>query len=483
MDNSIKSQAFSGVKWSVVSRIYTTIASVLQIAVLTRFLAKEDFGLMGIAVLINAFCSIFTDMGMSTSAMHEQNLTKPQISSFYWFNLLSGLVLAMMVSAASPLIASFYHREELVGIISLSSISVFLNSIVGLQRTLQQKQMNFRFMSLVDILSSTVAFVINVVMAIYGFGVYSLVWAQLLSGVFASVAYLFIAIFKDNFIIMHLRLFEIREALQIGMYQVGTATLDFVSREMDSFIISSNMSMEIFGVYTLFKNLTMKIYQVINPVVTNVLTPIFAKIQEEKDRLSDAYKRTVEILSFIDFPIYGIVAVCSYSIISILYGDSYRSYAFVLSCLAIYYAFQSCGNPIGSLLIATGRTDRGFYWTIYRIVFTFAFLTMASMFSLNMFVVFVVLMPLLTAYPSWYILLRVISTIKFRDYLLITLSSLFVCIPLFPLFFVDCMINMPIVSLIILPTLFLIGYYFINRIFRSEFQKYFINLVLQFVKR
>ena len=451
--------------------------SILQIAILTRFLAKEDFGLMGIAVLVNAFCSIFVDMGMSTSAMHEQTLTKQQISSFYWFNLLSGLVLSVLISAASPIMASFYHREELIGIISLSSISVFLNSIVGLQRTLQQKQMNFHFMSLVDILSSTVAFVINVLMAVNGFGVYSLVWAQLLSGVLAAVAYLIVAIFKDKNIKIHFGISEIRSALQIGIYQVGTATLDFVSREMDSFIISGNMSMDIFGVYTLFKNLTMKIYQVINPVVTNVLTPIFAKIQDEKERLSDAYKHTVEILSYIDFPLYGIVAVCSYSIISILYGDSYGSYAFVLACLAIYYAFQSCGNPIGSLLIATGRTDRGFYWTIYRIIFTFLYLTIASSFELNIFAIFVVFMPLLSAFPNWYLILRVISTVRFCDYLRVTLSSLFVCIPLFPLFFVDSMINMPIVSLIILPTLFLMGYYYINRIFRSKFQENIINLL------
>ena len=59
MSDSIKSQAISGVKWSAVSKIYTSVVSVLQVAILTRFLDKEDFGLMGIAVLVNAFCSIF----------------------------------------------------------------------------------------------------------------------------------------------------------------------------------------------------------------------------------------------------------------------------------------------------------------------------------------------------------------------------------------------------------------------------------------
>ena len=61
MSESIKSQAISGFKWSAVSKFYISGAYVVQVAILTRFLAKDDFGLMGIAMLVNAFCSIFAN--------------------------------------------------------------------------------------------------------------------------------------------------------------------------------------------------------------------------------------------------------------------------------------------------------------------------------------------------------------------------------------------------------------------------------------
>ena len=482
MAESIKSQAISGVKWSAVSKFYTSGVSVVQIAVLTRFLAKDDFGLMGIAVLVNSFCAIFMDMGMSTAAMHEQNLSKNQFSSFYWFNLVSGFFLAVVVSASSPLIATYYHRDELVNIISLTSISIFINSLYSLQRTIQQKQMNFRFMSLVDVLTSTISFVANTFLAIQGFGVLSLVWSQLLAGSIGAVCYLLIAIFKERNIQLHFSFKEIHIALKIGIYQVGIASLDFFSREMDSFIISSYMPMEVFGVYTLCKNLTMRIYMVVNPIITNVLTPIFAKLQETKDRLSAAYVRTVELLGYVNFPIYGIVAVASYSIITILYGSTYSDYAFVMAAMAVFYAFQSCGNPIGSLIIATGRTDRGFYWTIFRIIFTFIYLNIASHFELNSFMVFIMLTPILTAYPSWYLILRVISDIGFKEAFMLQQKPFLTCVPLFPLFFLDRWIDFPFVSAPVVALLFLAGYYLINYYFRPQLQKYMVGTLLQSIK-
>ena len=478
MGESIKSQAISGVKWSAVSKIYMTVVAVLQIAILTRFLNKEDFGLMGIAILVNAFCTIFVDMGMSAAALHEKDLTKSQFSSFYWFNLASGLLFSMLVSAVSPIIASYYKRPELVGIISITSISIFISSISSLQRTLQQKKMNFRFMSIVDVISSTIGIVANVILAVKGYGVYSLVWSQLITGVFGAIAYLGIAL-KERNLSIHFCFSEVREALKIGIYQSGSAVLDFISREMDSFIISSNMTMEFFGIYTLCKNLTMRIYMVINPIITNVLTPIFAKIQDEKDRLSEAYKHVVEVLGFVNFPIYTIVAICSYSIISILYGKMYCDYAFVMSCLAIYYAFQSCANPIGSLLIATGRTDRGFIWTIFRISFTFVYLNIASRFDLNIFALFILLTPIITSYPSWYIKLRVVSTINYKESLWIILKGFVSCIPFLPLFFLDRIIDTPIISASLITVFFVLGFYFINKKYRPVMLNYIIGIMKQ----
>lgn len=473
----IKTKAFSGVKWTAISKTYQSVVAILQVAILTRFLSKEDFGVMGIALLLNSFCSIFVDMGMSAAAMHEQNLTKESFSSFYWFNLLSGVLLTLGLGLSAPLVAKYYHNEELIGIVSLTSLLIFIYSISSLQRTMQQKKMNFRFMCKVDMIASTLIILANIIMAINGFGVYSLVWSSLIGASFTALAYLWIAITKEKNILFHFKFSEIKDALRIGIYQVGSSSLDFFSREMDSFIISSFMSLELFGVYTLFKNITSRIYQVINPIVTNVLTPVFALMQDCKEKVSLSYIKSVEYLGFVNFLIYAMIAISSYSFITILYGASYVEYSFVLVCLALFYAFQSCGNPVGALLVGLGRTDKGFYWTIYRILFTAAYLSIASQFSLNIFVSLIFLTPQFTSFPSWWIMFKKITTISFSQYYMLSMKPFLMCTPFIPLFFLDRIIDSPYIGLPVVCLLFIIGYIGVNYYFRKDLCLSMISIV------
>lgn len=477
--SSIKHEALNGVKWSSVSTVYVTLMKVLQMAILARYLEKEDFGLMGLAVLVNTFCMIFVDMGLAAAAMHQIYLTKDKFSSFYWFNIAFGFLFTCCAALSSPLIANYYHRPELMEIISFTSLLIFINSTFTLQRTLQQKKMNFRFLSIVDILSASLLLCSNIFFAMNGYGVYSLVWSSLLGALFLSISYLGLDIFKERNITFHFRLSDVKEAMRIGSFQVGSSILDFGAREMDSLIISSSYSMELFGVYTLCKQISMRMYFVVNPIITNVATPIFAKIQEDKDRVSEIYVKIVRIIGFINFPIYSIMACCATSLMALLYGESYMQYSYVLFFLSLYYAFQSIGNPVGSLLVGLGRTDYGFYWTIFRACFAGIYFYFLSMLDLHYFVFFVFLLSIIMLYPSWVIVLRRVINIKFSVAFRISFIPFMVCSPLLFLYWVDQYIGMPLLSIPIIIVVFSLGYLLISYVFRKQFIIYALRTIFK----
>lgn len=476
---SIKYEALNGVKWSSVNTVYVALMKVLQVAILARYLNKEDFGLMGLAVLVNTFCMIFVDMGLAAAAMHQTNLTKKRFSSFYWFNIAFGLLFTCCAVLASPLIADYYHRPDLMVIISFTSLLIFINSTFSLQRILQQKKMNFRFLSIVDILSASLMLCSNTFFAMNGFGVYSLVWSSLLGALFLSFSYLGLDIFKEHNIKMHFKLSDVKEAMKIGSFQVGSSILDFGAREMDSLIISSSYSMELFGVYTLCKQITMRVFFIINPIITNVATPIFAKIQEDKSRVNEMYVKIVRIIGFMNFPIYSIMACCSVSLLALLYGDSYMQYSYILFFLCLYYAFQSIGNPVGSLLVGLGRTDYGFYWTIFRICFAGVYLYFLSMLDLHYFVFFVFLLSIIMLYPSWSIVLHRVIDIKFSTTFGLSFIPFLVCVPLFSLYWLDKYIGMPLLSIPIIAVVFCLGYLLISFIFRKQFTIYVFRIIFK----
>lgn len=236
---SIKDTAITGIKWQSISAAFVSVAKLLQVVIITRFIEKEELGLIGIAILLNGFCTIFVDMGMASAVLHSQNLSKSQFSSFYWLNVLSGVSFTILIIALSPFIANYYNQDVLVSIISYTSLLIFFNSLYALQRTMQQKRMNFRFISIVEIYSSLIMLALNFIFCILGFGVYSYVWSSLAGSIFHAILYMYQTLIKDRNLCLHLSILEIKDGLKIGIYQVGTSTLDYFSREMDSFIISS----------------------------------------------------------------------------------------------------------------------------------------------------------------------------------------------------------------------------------------------------
>lgn len=464
----LKSAAISGVKWNVISRAYNGMAKVLQVAILTRFVSKEDFGLMGVAILVNSFSMVFADMGLSSAVMHLQNLTRKQFSSFYWLNVAMGFTLMSIAWACSPLVASYYHQPELVGIISITCMMLFTESLYTLQRTIQQKNLNFRFMSIVEILSATLMLVSNTVFAMNGFGVYSMVYSTLFASIFKAAIYLYVGLFKEHNIRIHFLLADIKKPLKIGIYVVGSGILDFFSSQMDALIISSSFTMELFGVYSLCKTLASRIFQFVNPVVTNVLTPVMAKIQNEKEKMTFYYFKSIDMLGAINFSVYSIFALLSFSIMSILYGESYSQYAFLLFCLSYYYAFVSCNNPVGALTVSTGRTDLGMYWTIFRICFYALYYYCISQLSLWGFAVGVALIPIITSYPFWRIVFHKVTTITFPRYFMVPIKPFMCCLPLAPVYFLDHWISTPVLSLILLTPLIIGGYLLLTYLFRKQ---------------
>ena len=174
------------------------------------------------------------------------------------------------------------------------------------------------------------------------------------------------------------------------------------------------------------------------------------------------------MLGAINFPVYSVFALLSFSILFILYGESYSQYAFLLFCLSYYYAFVSCGNPVGALTVSTGRTDLGMYWTIFRICFYVIYYYCISQLPFWYFAIGVALIPIITSYPFWRIVFHQVTTISFPNYFMVPIKPFLCCIPLFPLYFLDSWIDSPIVSLLVLTPLLMAGYLLVTYLFRKQ---------------
>src|SRR4029077_16323684 len=133
-----------------------------SLMVLARFLGPRDFGLVGMVTAFTGVLGLFRDFGLSTASVQRAHVTEEQISTLFWINALVGVLLAVLVSALAPVIASFYHEPRLVWVAVVLATG-FLFNAVGVQHSaILQRELRFTALAVI----STVALVVSTVVAI-----------------------------------------------------------------------------------------------------------------------------------------------------------------------------------------------------------------------------------------------------------------------------------------------------------------------------
>ena len=362
------------------------------------------------------FTEIFANMGLATGIIHKQDISRDQYSSVFWLNLMLSVALWLMLCAFTPLIANYYHHSVLRQLIPLLSFTLVIDSFGKMFYTLKTKELDFKFISIVQIVGVTLGVVLTVILALQGFGVFSLAWGALLQAAITQSVYA-VSGLKAYRIRLHFRLSEIRELVSIGLYQLGMQVIDYAANKLDIFLIGRFFSAEVLGVYNLAKELLYKAVQLINPIVTNVAAPAFARFQDDMPKMRRSYAEVLHLLSFINFPIFMAFFLFAEPLTVLLYGSGMVEMVWFVRVLSVWGMLQSIGNPAGILMVSLGRTDLGFKWTLVRIVFVLAGTLVASRISIQAMAWTQVLLAFIFLFAYWRMMVYKCIQMPLKSYL------------------------------------------------------------------
>lgn len=402
----------SGIKWTTLSSITQAVVSILRISILARLLESSAFGLIAITTLILGISRLFMDMGISVAILHRQNISNEEYSTLYTFNILLGCLLYLIVLAVTPLVSLFYTEPELNFIIPLMGITIVL-AVFGLQpKVILRKELQFRTIEIIEILSIILSFIFAITLAYHGYGVYALVYSLLAQFALANGLYVVIGLGNRPFV-PRLNWKELVPFLKIGGYQTGGQILNYFSSQFDTIIIGKMLGFEVLGAYSLIKNLASRPVSIINPVVNKVAAPVLAKYQNDSEKLKNYYLYLVKLISLINFPLYFGGAVLATPLIAIVYGVEYTAYSNVFSLLCIYMALRSIGNSVGNLVIATGRTSVEFKWNIIVLITMPIAVAIASAYNLETVALALFLLMLSYLFLAFFLMIKPLSGVSF----------------------------------------------------------------------
>lgn len=412
---SLKQQTFSAVRWTTVSMVGRAALGFVQIAILARFLAPADFGLMALVMAVLAFAQIFSDLGVSNAIIHRQEITQEELSSLYWLNVCSGLGLMLLLMAVSPWVASFYGEPRLQPIVMLASTVFFIVALGQQLRVVAEKNLRFADLARVELWAAVIGFTVAVGVAVAGGGVYALAVGMIANAIAATgLAWYLLA--QDWRPGMRLRLGETRQFLGFGAYMMGNNLANTFNSQADILIGGRLIAASALGMYSLPRDLSLRVAQVINPIVTRVGLPVMAKAQANPALLKSVYLKTLRMTASVNFPLYLAMAAFAPEVVALVFGAQWAEAAPLLRVLAIWGALRASGNPAGSLIFAVGRADLAFKWNAALLVVIPPALWFGAHYGAMGLALSLLVMAVSFSIPGWWVLIRPLCGAGFKEY-------------------------------------------------------------------
>lgn len=379
---SLRQKAAAGGRWTAISAIASLLIQLIQLAILGRLLNPSDFGLMTMMMVVIGLASLLADFGTTNYLVQTKALTGRLFSALFVLCIAGALLLAGVISLAAPWIAAYYHTLVLTGLLPALGIVVIATAVGQPFFALLQREMRFRQIAIVETAAAFVGLVVAAVMAMSGYGVWSLIGGQLALAVVKAVLCVLMASSLIRFE-WKIHWLDLKSALHFGSFQMGERLLNYAGWNVDKIIVGRALGDGALGIYSIAYQLVMKPFSILNPVFTRVALPLLSRVQDDNDRLTRGYLELTRTIALIAFPIYLFMILASDSIVLLLLGAKWMAASSLISLLGGLGFIYSLGNPIGSLLLAKGRADLGFYYNVAAVVVYALAVIMGSNFGLK----------------------------------------------------------------------------------------------------
>ena len=351
---SLKNKTVKGMGWSALENVTRLGLTFVVSIILARLLSPEEYGLIGILSIFIALFNAIVDGGFTNALIRKQNATDTDYSTVFYTNLLLSIVLAAVLFFCAKPISVFFEQPQLVSLTKVMSSVVVINALSIVQRARTTKTIDFKTQTKITIISSIGSGVVGIAMAYMGYGVWALVFQQVSNQLLST---LFFWIYNRWMPKLVFSWDSFREMWNFGSKLLASNLLATLWKEIYQVVIGKCYSPATLGLYTRAKQFADLCSSNLTLVVQRVSYPVLSTIQDDKQRLKDAYKKVIKTTMLPTFVLMLGMAACADSMIHVLIGEQWSECVPMLQVICIFAMLYPLHALNMNMLQVQGRSD------------------------------------------------------------------------------------------------------------------------------
>ncbi len=476
--SSVKEDTIKSVKWTALEKIFMQGIQFVLGLIMARLLTPEDYGTVGMLAIFIAISATFIDSGFSNALIRKIDRTEADYCTVFYFNIVIAVVCYAALFIAAPWVADFFHIPVLCSILRVQSISLILNSLMGVQVARLTIDLNFKALAQRNVFASLLSGIIGVGLAYIGWGVWALVTQTLIN---SAISLIFIWIYCRWIPRQRFSKESFGYLWGYGSKLMASGLLHTVYTNLTTLVIGRHFSSRDLGIYSRGTQLASYPSTMVNDVLGKVTFPILAKIQNDEERLVHVYRKYICITSMVIFFGCILMAAISKPLVLLLLTAKWAESIIYLQIFCFAIMFDHVCRINLNLLEVKGRSDLFFRLEVIKKAISIAILFASIPFGVIGICISKVIYTQIAVFINTYYTGKLFNLgyiAQIKDFSGFFVKSILACLPAYLITYID----LPaVLSLAIGCVLSVVLYWLMLR--RNPYMKELLSIIQEKTKR
>ena len=362
---SLKEKTAKGLFWGGMNNGVQQLLGLAFGIILGRLLDPSDYGMTAMLAVFSVIANELQSSGFKTGLINLKAPKHDDYNAVFWFNILAGAFIYVVLWFAAPLIADYYDKPELTPKLIPLSRYVFLGFVFSsfgmAQSAYLTKQMQIKQIAHCGMTATLTSSIVSVVLAALGFGYWALATQYLMYIAVNTLLLWYFSTWRPSYLRFKDLRFTFYEPLKrlfpFSFRIMLSAIFTQVNNNIMNLLLGRYFGETNTGHYNQAYQWSSKCFLLVGNMLKQVDQTVLVGLDDERERQLAVLRKMVRFTAFISFPLLFGLALVSHEFIVLAIGEKWAFSASLLPLLCLSGAFMPLSTLLTDAIISHKRSD------------------------------------------------------------------------------------------------------------------------------
>ena len=361
MAETLKEKTAKGLFWGGMNNGVQQLLGLAFGIILGRLLDPSDYGMTAMLAVFSVIANELQSSGFKTGLINMKSPSHNDYNAVFWFNIIAGVAIYLVLFFCAPLIADYYHQPKLIPLSRYVFLGFVFSSFGMAQSAYLTKQMQIKQIAQCGMTATLSSSIVSVVLAALGFGYWALATQYLM---YIAVNTLLLWYFSPWRPTTKVTFEPIRQLFPFSFKIMLSAIFTQLNNNIMNLLLGRYYGETSTGHYNQAYQWSSKCFLLVGNMLKQVDQTVLVGLGDERERQLAVLRKMMRFTAFIAFPLLFGLGLVSHEFIVLTIGEKWSFAASLLPLLCLSGAFMPLSTLLTDAVISQKRSDIYLWSTI-----------------------------------------------------------------------------------------------------------------------